>query len=228
MKLRAYKSNLSAPWTERRQDEALARAIPGYPRDVDMVSDWPDGGERQGHKPLLPNRDTLLLRGASRRAEEAIYMASLSVLAQSWEDGVTGEWGVARCLALAADRGATIHVVGSEPPLVIPPSGDAALFAQAAQEFAQGKRRQRAEKRGQVGGRVSAERRRAEAREKLKTIERFWHDPKETRKDAELAAIAGVSVNTVKEHLGDRPRKAIKRAREAADKAKRATKEQSE
>lgn len=224
MKLRAYKSNLSPPWTERRQDEALARAIPGYPRGVDVISDWPDGGARQGHKPLLPGRDGLLLRRASRRAEEAIYMASLSVLAQSWEDGATGEWGVARCLALAADRGATIHVVGITPPLIIPPSSDAALFAEASQEFAQGKRRQRAEKRGQVGGRVSADRRKADAREKLKTIERFWHDPKETRKDAELAAIAGVSVNTVKDHLGDRPRKAIKRAREALQKAARAEK----
>lgn len=218
MKLRVYKSNLSSPWTERRQDEVLSRAIPGYPRGVEIVTDWPDSSARQGHKPDLPGRDHTLLRRASRRQQEAIYVASLSVLAQSWED-------VARCLALAADRGATVHVAGVNPPLVIPPSDDAAVFARAAQEFAAGKMRQKLEKRGQVGGRVSAAKKMADAEKKADLIAKLWHSPKETRRDAELAELAGLSVNTVKRILGDRPRKAIKKAREAQVRAARAAKE---
>lgn len=207
--MKAYLNNISPAWPLRRQEDVLRAAIPGWPKSVDVRRDVLDSKQLMANRPAsLVELGKLLARHSFRRAD-TINVASLAVL--GWRDSE-----LIRHLLAATALGITVKA--RDIGLEIGPDATPAVMKRAVDAFLAAREKVRQGKRGEAGGQASGAVRRSAAGEKVKTIAKFWKDPKETRTDRELAVIAGVSVNTVKEHLGPRPnRRKIKAARNAAE-----------
>ena len=208
--LRAYLSNLSPLWPWEKQEDLLRQEVPAWPKGVTVYRDDLDARQRRGRsQDALAARSNLLRTTTRRRADDVILLPSLAVL--DWTHD-----GVVTALAAASARGATVRVL--DCGLEIAADAGAAVMAEVAKAFATAKMRDKLHRRGEAGGRVSGAARKAAAAEKMKAVAALWHDPKETRTDAELARMAGVSVNTMKAHHGPRyNRKKIKAARAAKE-----------
>lgn len=207
---RAYLSNLSPLWPWHKQEALLLSAVPTWPKGIDVLRDELDSQERRGRRQAsLVQRDKLLRPSTRRNSDETILLPSLAVFDWTVE-------GVLAALAAVASRGATVRVLDCN--LTIAADAGASVMGEVAKAFAEARMRQKLVKRGEAGGKASAEARWNAAAEKLKSIEKLYRDPQEVRTDAQLANLAGVSVNTMKEHLGPRPhRKKIKAARAAKE-----------
>jgi hypothetical protein len=207
--MKAYLSNASKVWPIRRQEELMRAAVPGWPKGCDVSRDILDSQQLMAHRPESLRQLNRLLKPSSFQRPDTILVAAFPVLGWTADDLV-------KRLAAAAARGFTVRAldIGME----IGPDANAAALQRAMEAFEVARQRVRDAKRGQTGGRLSGERRRAAAAEKVQPYAKLWRDPKETRTDAEIAALAGVSVNTVKAHLGPRyNRVKIKAARAAKE-----------
>jgi hypothetical protein len=196
---RTYTSNLSPRWPFDKQ-EALLRTLDGWPKGYAALRDDLDVRARRAHKAASLVGRASLLRPSRRSDGETIYVASLAVLA----------WSVGDLLAVltaAGMRGAA--VVALDVGLTIPPSDASAVLHQAMQAFELSRKADAALKAGEAGSKVSVERRTDAARAKCETIRREWRAHPSEPPTSDLLAKAGVSRNTVKKYVGDRPAKPI-------------------
>jgi hypothetical protein len=137
-----------------------------------------------------------MLRPTGRKgSDEAIYVASLAVLAWTAED-------MMEALTQAMARGATVHVL--DAGLIITPKSDAATLHGAAKAFADGRRRRAAAEAGKTGGEISAQRRANMAKAAAESIRREWSLPSKEYPTLDLLRAAGISRNTAILYLGKR------------------------
>ena len=201
---KAYLSDISPWWTMERQEAVLADVLPGCRVFRDVL----DVRACRAHQPSSLVQRAAMLRTTTRGGSETIHVASLSVLA--W-----GEEDMRAVLAAIQARGSVL--VSSEGY-----QGDPLIAWHAA------RRQSRLEGAALKGAAVSAERRLAASKAAAKLIEDRWPLPSKTHPTVALLAECGLSLNTVKAHLGPRPiaqykhnLKLVRRAR--AERAKDAT-----
>lgn len=187
-----YMSNLSPLWPMQKQREALAGVLPDARRVfVDELS----AAERMARaRVTLVERDKALR--ASTRGNRVMAVASLACL----------DWtlkGVISAIELAHEKKTAVRVM--VPAFEIAPKALAATWKLVAEAFEQSKARERAERAGMTGGRVSGRKREMAALAALETIRERWlfGDPREHPQIA-LLAECGVSRNTAIKHLGQR------------------------
>jgi hypothetical protein len=201
---KAYLSEVSPWWTMERQETALADVLLG----ARVFRDVLDVRACRSHQPASLVQRAAMLRTTTRGGSETIHVASLAVLA--W-----GEDDMRAVLAAMAARGAVL--VSSEGY-----QGDPLIAWHAA------RKRSRLEGAALKGSAVSAERRRAASMASARLIEDRWPLSSTTHPTKVLLAECGLSLNTVKAHLGPRPiaqyKHRLKQARRArAERTKEAT-----
>jgi hypothetical protein len=196
MSERAYLSNISRLWSINKQEALLRVAFPGWPNGVTVFRDDLQERDRRGRHPVALEARSAMLRSSTRRVEaERITVASLAVLAWTAED-------MMECLTLALARGAAVRVLDAD--LLIAPSEDAAVLHRAAVAFREAREKQIAVERGHAGGRISADKKAAEARAKVETIRARWALPSADYPTSVLLAEAGISRNTAIHYLEKR------------------------
>lgn len=206
--IRAYLSNISPLWPWPRQEALLRIEVPTWPKGVTVFRDDLDVDQRRGrHQSALVARANLMRKSTRRMADNVILLASLAVFDWTIE-------GVMAGLADAAAGGTTVRVL--DCGLTITADAGVNVMGEVARAFAAARLRQKLMKRGEAGGKASASKRWNEAAAKLRVIEKLYHDPEETRTDAELAKLAGVSVNTMKDHMGPRGNRTKRKTARAA------------
>lgn len=194
MTVKVYFSNLSVLWPLARQEQALAPLLPGAMVYRDILS----SKDRQARaRSSLVDRDSKLLRRLGSKAKgEIIAFASLACV----------DWtlaGVTSAIAAAHARGATVRVM--EPPMEIPVDATSETWEAVGKAFEWARQREKAERAGMVGAKVSGRKRVAAAKAKLELIRDRWiyGDPSEHPANA-LLAEASVTRNTAIKHLGKR------------------------
>jgi hypothetical protein len=193
---KVYMSNLSPVWPFAKQEALLAQAVPGWPKGATLYQDELSARSRRSHKPGdLDQRDAMLRPTGRRRGDEAVYVASLAVLAWTAED-------MMEAITQAMARGATIHVL--DAGLIITPKSDAATLHGAAKAFADGRRRRAAAEAGKTAGAISGQRRANMAKAAAESIRREWSLPSEEYPTLDLLRAAGISRNTAILYLGKR------------------------
>jgi hypothetical protein len=190
----------------------MRAAVPDWPKGCEVYRDILDSQQLMAHRPESLRQLTRLLKPSSFQRPDTILIAAFPVLGWTADDLV-------KRLAAAAARGYV--VIALDIDMDIGPNATAAKLQSAMEAFEVARQRVKEVKRGQTGGRLSGQRRKDAAEAKMKGILPLWRDPKETRTDAQIAALAGVSVNTFKAHYGPRYGR-------AKIKAARAEKEQSD
>ncbi len=178
----AYLSDISPWWTMERQETALADVLPG----ATIYRDHLDARARRAHDPASLQARAGLLRPTQALArDETIYVASLAILAWSEDD-------MRAVLNAIASRGAKL--VSSE-----------GIDSDSLEAWRQAKRQSRLEGAALRGSAVSAERRKAASLAGVALIKPFWPLPSKEYPTASLCEKSGLSLNTVKAHLGSRP-----------------------
>jgi len=182
MSTRAYLSDVSPWWTMERQEAALADVLPG----ATVFRDELDARARRGHSVASLTARAAMLRPTGRQlAGETIHVASLAVLGWSEDD-------VRAVLATMAARGTVL--VSSE-----------GIDGEPLEAWRVAKRRSRLEGAALLGSSVSAERRKAASAAAVAIIKPYWPLSSAEYPTASLLTKCGLSLNTVKAHLGSRP-----------------------
>lgn len=178
-----YLSNLSRWWSFERQEAALADVLP----DATIYRDELDVCARRRHTPIDLLRRAAMLRVTTRRSNGGeIYVASLAPLAMSEDD-------MRAVQAEIEARGATLISIDDGPV------DDVVVAWKVA------KTKSRLAGAALLGAAVSAERRKAASAAGIAIIKARWSLPSSEHPTAALLAEAGLSLNTVKAHLGPRP-----------------------
>lgn len=191
--------------------------MPGWPKGCTVYRDDLDEDQRRAHQIASLCRRARMLKAQSFKRPETILVASLAVLAWTADDMLA-------CLTAAVARGAA--VVALDAGLTIDATTPAAALSEAVAAFAEGRRKQQAVRRGEMGGKRSGDAREAEAKARAMLIKDRWCLPTRDYPTQDLLAEIGMSINTARKHLGSRP--AVQRAYQAARKraAKRAAKKE--
>ncbi len=182
MLILVYLSDVSPWWTIERQETALADVLP----KATVFRDLLGVRARRGHSANDLVQRGMMLRPTTRRDKGVeIHVASLAVLAWAEDD-------LRAVLETIAARGATL--ISAEGY-----AGDPVAA------WAVARRRSRLEGAALRGSAVSAERRRAASEAAVKLIAGDWPLPSRDYPTDELKARCGLSLNTIKAHLGPRP-----------------------
>ena len=211
MNKRAYLSNVTAVWPLSRQREMLA-TLEGWPDEfVVFEDDLNLKSRRRIASNILVRRNEMLRATTRKGGEEAVFVAATSVFALSIED-------MMEVLTLAGIRGASVHFI--HEGITVAPSTGAEALHRIALAYAQAKREGRA-----VGaGRISADKRKAEAKADCERIRTLYAMPSREVGWAELQRVSGRSRNTIIAHLGERRGHQVQREanlKRAATRAKR-------
>jgi hypothetical protein len=202
---RIYLSNILPHWPIKRQEAVLDERIPGWRKDAAIYRDVVPPRKRIGHGiSALADRERLL-RPTGRPGAETITVVTAGVLAWATADFLDVLQAVTR-------RGAVLRMLHED--LTIDPAGGVPAVAAAMAAFERSKIRATGDGPGK-GGRISGALRLAASKAKCETVRHMWARPRKEFTDAEIAAQAGVSLATIKMHLGYRL-EAV-RVREAAD-----------
>ena len=202
MAQRRYLSDLSKAWPVESQ-RAVIREASGC---ADMPEYWDrlTRRKRQRPKPEDLEERADMLRPTSRRGGETIWVAALGCLAIDRED-------LARVIAAASARRATLHVPGDE--LVIPPDPPAALWVDIHAAWER-RRRQGLHASGRAKGAEAAlSKRRAATAAGVEAVKDDWGNLAVTT--AELTRRAGLTYKTLWMKLGPREVAAQVRERDA-------------
>jgi len=188
----AYISNLTAAWPAVEQRRLLAK-LPGWPAEFAVIEDVLDVRQRRSKDgATLWHRNSHILRTSTRReTERGVYAASVAVFAVSMED-------MFKALTLAGKLGMTVHFLHEK--VAIHPSSGAEALHEVAKRFSDARR----ELWTKGAGRVSGEKRSAEAVAKLEAIKARWPLPSADYPTKGLLDEADVSFNTAKLYLGNR------------------------
>lgn len=173
----------------------MREAIPNWPNGVVVFRDELDARLRRGHSPKSLTQRAEMLRVTTRPKDDNIYVTSLAVLAWSVGD-------LMECLTLAVGRRTSVHVL--DTGLVIPPSPAAAVLYEATKAFEVGRKADLAQRAGERGGIVSAQRRVETAKAGAESIRPYWGLSSVEYPTLELLERAGISRNTAKQYLGSR------------------------
>lgn len=203
--MKAYLSNVSPAWPIKRQEELLRQAIPDW-QAADVRRDVLDSQQLMAHRPSSLRQLERLLKPASFKRADTVMVASFAVLGWRPEDLLT------RLIAAAA-RGFTVRAL--DVGLDIGPGSTPADMQKALDAFASGKARASERKRGEAGGKVSADRRKAAKAPGIKAIADKWGWPSNREmaekwgfpghpyvSTDELKAEAQATYNTIKAHTG--------------------------
>jgi hypothetical protein len=202
MAILVYMSDVSPWWTMDRQEATLADVLPG----ATVFRDALDRRQRRAHTPDSLVQRAMMLRSTARsQNNEVIHVASLAVLAWSEAD-------LREVLDAIKARGAVL--VSSE-----------GINGDLVAAWAAVRRQSRLEGAALRGSAVSAERRKAASEVAVKLIAGDWPLPSKDHPTAELLARCGLSLNTVKAHLGPRPIAQYKHRLKQARKARTTRKE---
>lgn len=193
MPIKAYLSNISPRWPIQRQEEVLRGAIPGWPKGITIFRDVLDLNQRRAHRKNDLVERAALLRGTSRGSE--IVMATLAAWDWSAE-------GMLAAITLALSRGDVIRVVDGD--LRLQPGASAADLVGVTAAFEASRKIDKAILRGSPGGKVSAEKRAAEARRRALEVMPLWRLPSSEWPQAAVAIKANLSLNTLKLYLPPR------------------------
>jgi len=213
---KVYKSNIFAWWTSQRQDEALAKIVPGWP-DADVREDELTARELRGNYwERLVERPTLF-RPTTRSTPDIIYSASIAVWAKAEEDFRSE-------LARLAVRGSTIVCFegGTWTP-------DKRNIGKIVEAWKAARKQSRLEGAAKRGGQKTAEIKRAETAAKFAIIEERLKLPssKENTTRKLLDEVGIKSVNTIKNHYGI-TREQMQARYQAAEKRKATKRRQKE
>ena len=206
--IKAYISNVPHGWSPDRQEELLAREVPGWP--IDGI--YRDILHPRHRKLRLPDKLTeraSMLRRTTRNAiiGETIYVATLAALAWTSADFET-------VLDAAGRRNALITACNTGVLLYPNTPRDEAIEA-----FRTARNRVQREAAAKTGAQVSAEHRRAATDAKIALIRDRWPLSSKDWPTAALLAECGLARNTVQERLKRRPiaqylhQRALKRRR---------------
>lgn len=204
MKLRVYRSTISAAWPLARQDALLDARLPGW-RDLPNFLDEPSARERRARQSAsLVDRGTMLL-GTTRRTTHTIAVASLPCFAWAGRDFEAAVADLAACNAL-------LHALDLDRTF------SAADLPGALTAFAEARERARHEALQQAGAVVSAEKRRAVTDLGVERIEHLWPLPSAEWPTFILRLVASETVaprsyNTLVDRLGGREKKQAEHAR---------------
>lgn len=136
---------------------------------------------------LLPNDESALLRPTQRKQKDVLHAMSLAVIAETENDF--------RCFVRMARKiGASIV---TKDGCVFPHTtvADAIEVWKIARRSGAGK----------IGAEISANNKRAKSAERIELIDEDWPKPSTEFSTRELLKRSGLSLNTVKSHLGSRP-----------------------
>lgn len=213
---RFYLSNLRKQWPFSRQEALLDERAPGW-RGGSVYRDDLPARKRKAHNVESLTERASMLRPTSRRENEVVTVASLSIMA----------WGVADFLAVLGaltGRGATLRAIAED--LTIAPDAGVSAASLASEAFLKATAKGSGEG-PEKGGRISGAKREAAAKAKCEAVRHLWERPRSEYTDAQVAAEAGVVVATIKAHLGKRPKAIRERElREAQAQRNRARRKQ--
>jgi hypothetical protein len=165
LSVRAYLSNLSPRWPFERQEAEHAAHTPGWP-DVSTYRDRLSVRKRIAHQPASLKERTSLLKPSSRGSGEAIYVASLAVLAIGAEDFMA---------VCAAASGRSAAIVAHETETRIEPGAGADALHAALAAFLDSKRRSNSMgERWKPGAAASAQKRMEDAKRRAELIREDW------------------------------------------------------
>jgi hypothetical protein len=190
---RIYLSNLLPHWPIKRQEELLDERLPGWRRST-VYRDVIPARKRQSHSASELKERARLLRPTGRPGVETITVVTAGVLAWATADFLD-------VLQAVTKRGAVLRMLHED--LTIDPAGGVPAVAAAMAAFERSKIRATGDGPGK-GGRISGALRMAAAKAKCAAVRHMWVQPRSEFTDSEIAAEAGVSLATIKTHLGKR------------------------
>lgn len=202
---RVYLRNGVPGWTLEAQEAALREA--GVYRGDAIYRDELSAAAIKKRDPSLLVQRADLLKRTGRRQAETIYVASFYCFALNAVD-------LLAALAQAAQRNAA--VISLKPPVEVPPHPHAAVLAQAAAAFDKGRKDKQTETGRAIGQKAAAEKRKRRTADRVRVVKDDWARPTSEVSTAELAERAGVSVQTLYDHLGRRSTAQLREKRNAA------------
>ena len=183
MSEKAYLSNICPAWTIEAQEEALAKAVPDWPKGVRVYRDILGPSARKAHSTEALVQRASALRSTGRKgASETLWMADLSVFDWSPKGFMSG-------LAEAAARNMT--VVAVDTGRRIAPDAGAVELSAALDEFKRGRDRRPGGGGRMVGATASKVARLADTLRRVALIEPDWAKPNEEISTESLLLRAG-------------------------------------
>lgn len=207
---RIYLSNILPHWPIADQEVLLDEHMPGWRRSPAIYMDVLNPRKRKSHGVADLTERARLLRPTGRNSAVTVVVATAGLLAWSTADFLT-------VLEAITARGAALRLLKED--LLIEPDAGVPGVARATAAFERSKLRPDGGGPG-VGGKISGERREAAAKAKCEVVRSLWESPRSEITDAAVAQEAGVSLATIKTHLGKR-QDAIRRRQAAIATAER-------